>query len=58
MGKKEGRGRVYEQTDIMKGEVTRAITTQKCDKASDEIRRVAGILKYGGETVFDCMHSM
>jgi len=56
MGMKEGEGRVYEQSDIKREEVVKAIGDLKCGKAPGIDGITAEMLKYGGGAVSDWMH--
>jgi len=58
MGMKEGGGRVYEQSDIKREEVVKAIGDLKCGKAPGIDGITAEMLKYGGEAISDWMHAM
>ena len=58
MGMKEGGGRVYEQSDIKREEIVKAIGDLKCGKAPGIDGITAEMLKYGGEAISDWMHAM
>jgi len=49
---------VYEQSDIRREEVVKAIGDLKCGKAPGIDGITAEMLKYGGEAISDWMHAM